>query len=71
VPVILLEGEKRKVPGHGNAVQLRDHGGLADIAPTLLELLGLPKPTLMSGESLILPAGSPAHASRVPQTLGV
>ena len=70
VPVILLEGEKRKVAGHGNAVQLRDHGGLADIAPTLLELLGLPKPALMSGQSLILPAGSPAHSARVPQTLG-
>jgi hypothetical protein len=24
----------------------------------------------MSGQSLILPAGSPAHSSRVPQTLG-
>ncbi len=71
VPVILVEGEKRKLPGHGNDVQLRDHGGLADIAPTLLELLGLPKPALMSGASLILPTGSPAHASRVPQTLGV
>ncbi|MEB3255363.1 MAG: 2,3-bisphosphoglycerate-independent phosphoglycerate mutase [Synechococcaceae cyanobacterium] len=71
VPVILVEGEKRTLPGHGNAVQLRDHGGLADIAPTLLELLGLPKPALMTGTSLILPAGSPAHSSRVPQTLGI
>ena len=71
VPVILVEGEKRKLPGHGNDVRLRDHGGLADIAPTLLELLGLPKPALMTGESLIVPAGSPAQASRVPQTLGV
>ncbi|MFM9048333.1 MAG: 2,3-bisphosphoglycerate-independent phosphoglycerate mutase [Cyanobium sp.] len=70
VPVILVEAEKRKLPGHGNAVQLRDHGGLADIAPTLLELLGLPKPELMSGESLILPAGSPAQSTQVPQTLG-
>jgi 2,3-bisphosphoglycerate-independent phosphoglycerate mutase len=71
VPVILVEGEKRKIPGHGTAVQLREHGGLADIAPTLLEILGLPKPTLMSGESLILPAGSPLQPSRVPQTLKV
>ena len=71
VPVILVEGEKRTIPGHGNAVQLRDHGGLADIAPTLLELLGLPKPALMTGTSLILPAASPAQApSQVPQTLG-
>jgi 2,3-bisphosphoglycerate-independent phosphoglycerate mutase len=71
VPVILVEGEKRRLPGHGTAVQLREHGGLADIAPTLLEILGLPKPSLMSGESLIQPAGSPLHTSRVPQTLGV
>jgi 2,3-bisphosphoglycerate-independent phosphoglycerate mutase len=71
VPVILVEGEKRRLPDHGTAVQLREHGGLADIAPTLLEILGLPKPALMSGESLILPAGSPANAARVPQSLGV
>jgi 2,3-bisphosphoglycerate-independent phosphoglycerate mutase len=52
-------------------VQLRDHGGLADIAPTLLDILGLAKPALMSGESLILPAGSPVENGRIPQTLGV
>jgi 2,3-bisphosphoglycerate-independent phosphoglycerate mutase len=71
VPVILVEGEKRKLPGHGTNVQLREGGGLADIAPTLLDILGLPKPARMSGSSLILPAGSPATASRIPQTLGV
>ncbi|MBM5802544.1 MAG: 2,3-bisphosphoglycerate-independent phosphoglycerate mutase [Cyanobacteria bacterium K_DeepCast_35m_m2_155] len=71
VPVILVEGEQRKLPGHGTAVQLRDGGGLADIAPTLLEILDLPKPELMSGSSLIQPAAAPAQASRVPQTLGL
>ena len=71
VPVILVEGEKRRLPGHGTAVNLRDHGGLADIAPTLLAILGLPKPERMSGHSLILPAGSSSLGSRVPQTLGV
>ncbi|MEB3234643.1 MAG: 2,3-bisphosphoglycerate-independent phosphoglycerate mutase [Cyanobacteriota bacterium] len=71
VPVILVEGEKRKLPGHGTDVQLREGGGLADVAPTLLEILGLPKPDLMSGSSLIQPAGTPAGASRIPQTLGV
>jgi 2,3-bisphosphoglycerate-independent phosphoglycerate mutase len=71
VPVILVEGEKRKLPGHGNAVQLRDGGGLADIAPTLLEILGLPQPSRMTGQSLVVPLGSPAVLSRVPQTLGV
>ena len=71
VPVILVEGEKRKLPGHGTNVVLRDGGGLADIAPTLLEILHLPKPATMSGESLILPAATTADTSRIPQTLGV
>jgi 2,3-bisphosphoglycerate-independent phosphoglycerate mutase len=71
VPVILVEGEKRKLPGHGTNVLLRDSGGLADIAPTILEILHLAKPDMMSGESLILSAGTTAEASRVPQTLGV
>ena len=72
VPVILVEGEKRKLPGHGTDVHLREHGGLADIAPTLLTILGLPKPERMTGESLILPAGaSPVVTSPVPRTLRV
>ena len=71
VPVILVEGEKRKLPGHGNAVQLREGGGLADIAPTLLEILGLPQPSRMTGQSLVVPLGQPALTSRIPQTLGV
>ena len=72
VPVILVEGEKRKLPGHGTDVHLREHGGLADIAPTLLAILGLPKPERMTGESLILPAGaSPVVTSPVPHTLRV
>ena len=71
VPVILVEGEKRKLPGHGNAVDLRSGGGLADIAPTLLEILGLPQPARMTGHSLIVPLGTPAVPNRIPQTLGV
>ena len=35
---------------------LRAGGALRDIAPTLLDLLGLPKPAEMSGHSLLLPA---------------
>ncbi len=57
VPVILVEGEKRKLPGHGAQVTLRTGGGLADIAPTLLEILGLPQPAAMTGTSLIEPIG--------------
>ncbi len=33
--------------------RLREGGRLADLAPTLLQLLGLPKPAEMTGESLI------------------
>ena len=68
VPVILVEGEKRKLPGMGNALRLRDNGGLADIAPTLLQILGLPKPEAMSGSTLIeaIEAPSPLSA-RLPQ----
>jgi len=32
---------------------LRDRGTLADIAPTVLQLMGLPKPACMTGETLI------------------
>ena len=34
-------------------VELREHGKLADIAPTILEVMGLPIPVEISGESLI------------------
>ncbi|NDD45200.1 MAG: 2,3-bisphosphoglycerate-independent phosphoglycerate mutase [Synechococcaceae bacterium WB9_4xC_028] len=67
VPVILVEGEKRKVPGLGNALRLRDNGGLADIAPTLLQLLDLPKPEVMSGCSLIESIDAPTLSARLPQ----
>jgi 2,3-bisphosphoglycerate-independent phosphoglycerate mutase len=71
VPVILVEGEKRKLPGLGNDIHLREQGGLADIAPTLLDILGLAIPAKMSGRSLIEAAAVGTSASRVPQTLGV
>ncbi len=45
VPVILLGGPE--------SATLRPGGRLADLAPTLLELLNLPKPPEMTGESLI------------------
>jgi len=40
------------VTRHARGRRLRD-GGLADVAPTLLELLGLPVPPEMTGRSLI------------------
>jgi 2,3-bisphosphoglycerate-independent phosphoglycerate mutase len=38
-------------------VALRDHGILADVAPTALQLLGIPQPEAMTGKSLIEGAG--------------
>ena len=40
--VITLEG-----------LTLRDEGILADVAPTILQLLGLPQPDAMSGETML------------------
>ena len=44
VPLIMVGADGR----------LRDDGGLADVAPTILEILGLEKPEEMTGESLII-----------------
>tara|TARA_B100000214_G_scaffold373510_1_gene353997 strand:+ start:236 stop:1858 length:1623 start_codon:yes stop_codon:yes gene_type:complete len=67
VPVILIEGEKRKLEGLGNDIILREGGGLSDLAPTLLHILDLQKPEAMSGCSLIKSAERPALHPRIPQ----
>ncbi len=67
VPVILIEGERRKIAGQGNSIRLRQGGGLADIAPTLLQLLSLPKPSSMTGSSLIEVIETPSKTSLIPQ----
>ena len=67
VPVILIEGEKRKLAGHANDIRLREGGGLSDLAPTLLQLLELPQPEAMSGSSLIKSIEAPTIPSRIPQ----
>jgi 2,3-bisphosphoglycerate-independent phosphoglycerate mutase len=46
VPVILVGGPA--------GARLRDGGRLADLAPTLLQLMGLPQPPEMTGKSLII-----------------
>lgn len=46
VPFILVNYE--------DGVKLREGGCLADIAPTLLEIMGLPQPAEMTGKSLIV-----------------
>ena len=53
VPLIFIEGEKRKIANQGNDIYLRENAGLSDIAPTLLQLLNLPIPKEMTGKSLI------------------
>jgi 2,3-bisphosphoglycerate-independent phosphoglycerate mutase len=66
VPFILVEGEKRKIPGHGTEVVLRSDGRLADIAPTILEILQLPQPDEMTGKSMIQPVGFEVRQNRTP-----
>jgi 2,3-bisphosphoglycerate-independent phosphoglycerate mutase len=46
VPVILMGGPA--------GAKLRAGGRLADLAPTLLALMGLDQPTEMTGKSLLL-----------------
>jgi 2,3-bisphosphoglycerate-independent phosphoglycerate mutase len=66
VPFILVEGEARKIIGHGADVPLRENGCLADVAPTILEILQIPQPEEMTGKSLIEPAIYEAKPNRTP-----
>ena len=52
VPCILYDPSE--IVGRKEKVRLRDGGILADIAPTMLEILGLPIPAEMTGKSLIV-----------------
>jgi 2,3-bisphosphoglycerate-independent phosphoglycerate mutase len=45
VPFILIHGKRKQ--------KLRHTGKLSDVAPTVLELFGLPQPVVMTGRSLI------------------
>nr|YP_009314474.1 Phosphoglycerate mutase [Liagoropsis maxima]SCW22728.1 Phosphoglycerate mutase [Liagoropsis maxima] len=53
VPFILIEGEGHKIKGHGGNVELKKQGSLADIAPTIIDILRISQPTEMTGTSLI------------------
>ena len=66
VPFVLIEGEGRKIVGHGTDVPLREGGCLADVAPTILEILQIPQPEEMTGQSLIEPALYEAKPNRTP-----
>ncbi|NCO75856.1 MAG: 2,3-bisphosphoglycerate-independent phosphoglycerate mutase [Cyanobacteria bacterium] len=71
VPFILVEGEGRKIIGHGGNVKLRENGKLADVAPTILEILQLPKPKEMTGESLIEKSEYEVKKNRTPVSISV
>jgi 2,3-bisphosphoglycerate-independent phosphoglycerate mutase len=56
VPLILVDARFK-----GNPITLQ-HGALADIAPSMLALLGLPQPAAMTGQSRI-PAAVQSHVA--------
>lgn len=71
VPFISIEGERRQIAGHGTDVTLREDGNLADIAPTILEILQIPQPVEMSGKSLIVPTLVDFQQTQAPMRVGV
>jgi 2,3-bisphosphoglycerate-independent phosphoglycerate mutase len=48
-----------------------EEGILADVAPTLLFLLGLEKPDEMSGRNLLVAKNAPQHAKSTEQRVGM
>ncbi|MFC2169802.1 alkaline phosphatase family protein, partial [Acidobacteriota bacterium] len=60
VPFILADFSSSETKHQG----LRSSGELANVAPTLLELLGLKKPSEMTGESLLLKSSGSSKAKR-------
>ncbi len=71
VPLIVIEGEGRKIIGHGGAPILREGGRLADIAPTILDILQLPKPEEMTGSSLIVVSPLEIKKNRTPVSVSL
>ncbi len=67
VPFIVVEGEGLKIAGRGGDLYLRADGCLADVAPTILEILGLPQPAEMTGVSLLQPTDYELHPQPAPQ----
>jgi 2,3-bisphosphoglycerate-independent phosphoglycerate mutase len=47
VPLIVFDEDLKNA-------KLRDGGGLADVAPTLLDMMLIPKPEEMTGQSLLI-----------------
>ncbi|NET73820.1 MAG: 2,3-bisphosphoglycerate-independent phosphoglycerate mutase, partial [Sphaerospermopsis sp. SIO1G2] len=71
VPFIVVEGEKVKIPGYGTNVDLRNDGKLADIAPTILNILQISQPPEMTGQSLLRAAEYDLQISRTPTPVGL
>jgi 2,3-bisphosphoglycerate-independent phosphoglycerate mutase len=71
VPLILIEGERRQLQGHGTDVLLREDGKLADLAPTILEILQIPQPVEMTGRSMVVPTLIEYQQTRSPMRVGV
>jgi 2,3-bisphosphoglycerate-independent phosphoglycerate mutase len=71
VPFILIEGERRQLLGHGTDVVLREDGKLADLAPTILEILQIPQPQEMTGKSMVVPTLVEFQHTRSPMRVGV
>jgi 2,3-bisphosphoglycerate-independent phosphoglycerate mutase len=55
VPLLLINGPER--------VAALSDGRLADIAPTVLDLMALPRPAAMTGRSLLQPAAARGEAA--------
>lgn len=49
VPLVMVSPNNQKIKGIG----LRKNGKLMDIAPTILQLMGIPQPDRMSGQSIL------------------
>jgi 2,3-bisphosphoglycerate-independent phosphoglycerate mutase len=71
VPLILVEGERRQLEGHGTDVILREDGKLADIAPTILQILQISQPAEMTGQSMVVPTLVEFQHTRSPMRVGV
>jgi len=71
VPFIVVEGEGLKIAGHGGDVELKPSGKLADIAPTILEILQIPQPAEMTGISLLVTTDLELRSPRTPVKIKV
>ena len=57
VPLLLVVADsRRRLPDgfEGEQTALADGGVLADLAPTMLDMMGLPQPAEMTGHSLLV-----------------